>query len=77
MEPQACVTRHTYRERVVLRRPLRLEEIQQFTDTARRIAAMSAVVTPKASWAAGEHRQQQRRSVESGVDLWAGTASNQ
>ncbi len=39
----------SYRERTVLGRPLRLEEIQQFTDTARRIAAMSAVVTPKAS----------------------------
>ena len=46
----------SYRERAVLGRPLRLEEIQQFTDTARRIAAMSAAVTPKASWAAGEHR---------------------
>ena len=46
----------SYRERAVLGRPLRLEEIQQFTDTARRIAAISAAVTPKASWAAGEHR---------------------
>ena len=39
----------SYRERTVLGRSLHLEEIQQFTDTARRIAAMSAVVTPKPS----------------------------
>ena len=30
----------SYRERHVLDRPLRLEEIQHFTDTARRIAAI-------------------------------------
>ena len=39
----------SYRERTVLGRPLHLEEVQQFTDTARRIATMSAAVTPKAS----------------------------
>ena len=39
----------SYRERTVLGRPLRLEEVQQFSDTARRIAAMSAAVTSKAS----------------------------
>ena len=46
----------SYRERTVLGRPLHLEEVKQFTDTARRIAAMSAAVTPRASWATGEHR---------------------
>ena len=46
----------SYRERAVLGRPLHLEEVQQFTDTARRIAAMSTAVTPRASWATGEHR---------------------
>ena len=39
----------SYRERTVLGRPLHLEEVQQFTDTARRIAAMSTAVTPRAS----------------------------
>ena len=39
----------SYRERTVLGRPLRLEKIQQFADTARRIAAMSAAVKPKPS----------------------------
>ena len=39
----------SYRERIVLGRSLHLEEVQQFADTARRIAAMSMAVTPRAS----------------------------
>ena len=39
----------SYRERAVLGRPLRPEEVQQFTDTARRIAAISKEVTREVS----------------------------
>ena len=34
----------SYRERAILGRPLRLEEVQQFIDTARRIAALTVAV---------------------------------
>ena len=37
----------SYREHGVLERPLRLEEVQHFTDTARRIAAILALVARK------------------------------
>ena len=39
----------SYRERAVLGRPLRLEEVQQFMDTARRIAAISKELTRRVS----------------------------
>ena len=39
----------SYRERDILGRPLHLEEVQQFTDTARRIAAILKEVTRKIS----------------------------
>jgi len=39
----------SYRERDILRRPLRPEEVQHFTDTARRIAAILSMTEAKPS----------------------------
>ena len=40
----------SYRERSILDRPLKPEEVQHFTDTARRIGAILLLITVKAHW---------------------------